>query len=262
MNLEIITRKPKTNAHLTPLLFVHGAWHGAWCWDEYFLPYFADKGYLARAVSLRGHGKSEGKERLRWTSVRRYVEDVAQVAGDFANPPVVIGHSMGGFVVQKYLETHNAPAGVLMASIPPHGFFPAMIRATIKHPIAMLKTITQIDPYQLVGTPELTHDAFFSKDLPDEKVQKYFKGIQQESFATVLDLNVGYLPRPKRVQTPMLVLGAARDRIFTVGEVGATAKAYNTEAEIFPHTAHDMMLEINWRAIADRMIAWLQERNI
>jgi pimeloyl-ACP methyl ester carboxylesterase len=42
----------------TPLLFVHGAWHGAWCWDEYFLDFFAGRGYRALAVSLRGHGNS------------------------------------------------------------------------------------------------------------------------------------------------------------------------------------------------------------
>lgn len=263
MNLEIITRKPKSGAtRPTPLLFVHGAWHGAWCWDEYFLPYFADKGYLARALSLRGHGKSEGRERLRWTSIRGYVDDVAQVASDFANPPVVIGHSMGGFVVQKYLEKHDAPAGVLLASIPPHGYFPAMIRAGIKHPLALLKSGVRANPYHLVGTPQLAHNAFFSADLPAEKVEKYFKGIQQESFAGVFDVNLFYLPRPKRVKTPMLVLGGATDKVFTVREVEGTGRAYNTTAEIFPYTAHDMMLEVNWKAVADRIIAWLQARNI
>jgi pimeloyl-ACP methyl ester carboxylesterase len=262
MNLEIITRKPKTGARPTPLLFVHGAWHGAWCWDEYFLPYFANKGYLARALSLRGHGKSEGRERLRWTSARGYVADVAQVAGDFAHPPVVIGHSMGGFVVQKYLETHDAPAGVLLASIPPHGYLPAMIRAGIKHPLALLKSTMTANPYHLVGTQKLAHDALFSTDMSDEKVAKYFKNIQQESFTAVFDVNLLYLPRPKQVKTPMLVLGAANDKVFTVREVEATGRAYNTQAEIFPHTAHDMMLEVNWRAVADQMIAWLQERNI
>ena len=61
MKLETITRVPKTQTHKTPLLFVHGMWHGAWCWDEFFLPYFADAGYHATALSLRGHAGSEGK---------------------------------------------------------------------------------------------------------------------------------------------------------------------------------------------------------
>ncbi|MEI6778584.1 MAG: hypothetical protein WCK70_16925 [Chloroflexales bacterium] len=48
--LEMITRHPDGPAQPTPLLFVHGAWHGAWCW-ELFLPYFAGLGY-----TLGGHG--------------------------------------------------------------------------------------------------------------------------------------------------------------------------------------------------------------
>jgi len=43
VKLERITRTPGTGK-ATPLVFVHGAWHGAWCWDEFFLPCFADKG--------------------------------------------------------------------------------------------------------------------------------------------------------------------------------------------------------------------------
>ncbi len=43
MQLEVITHKPKAVSS-TPILFVHGAWHGAWCWEN-FLPYFAERGY-------------------------------------------------------------------------------------------------------------------------------------------------------------------------------------------------------------------------
>ena len=44
MKLEVITRIPKEQKHKTPLLFVHGMWHGAWCWDEFFLPFFEEAG--------------------------------------------------------------------------------------------------------------------------------------------------------------------------------------------------------------------------
>ncbi|MGB2811055.1 MAG: alpha/beta fold hydrolase, partial [Mycobacterium sp.] len=49
-------------------------------------------------------------------TIADYVEDVKSVADDLPTRPVVIGHSMGGLVVQKYLESNAAPAGVLMAS--------------------------------------------------------------------------------------------------------------------------------------------------
>ena len=38
MKLEILSEKPKGTPKQTPILFVHGAWHGAWCWEK-FLPY-------------------------------------------------------------------------------------------------------------------------------------------------------------------------------------------------------------------------------
>ena len=56
--LEVIDKGSATDSHPVPLLFVHGTWHAAWCWDEHFLDFFADKGYRAVALSLRGHGAS------------------------------------------------------------------------------------------------------------------------------------------------------------------------------------------------------------
>ena len=98
--LEVIDKGRCSESHPAPLLFVHGAWHAAWCWDENFLGFFADEGYGAVAVSLRNHGNND-KNNLRNLSVADLVSDVASVANDLPAEPVVIGHSMGGFVVQK-----------------------------------------------------------------------------------------------------------------------------------------------------------------
>ncbi len=65
--LEVIEKGSSTPAHPTPLLFVHGGWHGAWCWSN-FLNYFADAGYRAVALSLRGHGASPAAKALRATT--------------------------------------------------------------------------------------------------------------------------------------------------------------------------------------------------
>jgi pimeloyl-ACP methyl ester carboxylesterase len=57
--LEVIGKGSASESHPVPLLFVQGGYHAAWCWDENFLDYFADKGFRAVAVSLRGHGLSD-----------------------------------------------------------------------------------------------------------------------------------------------------------------------------------------------------------
>jgi pimeloyl-ACP methyl ester carboxylesterase len=112
----------------TPLLFVHGAFHGAWCWDEHFLDFFAERNYHAVALDLRNHpGDPAG------ATVADYVADVRAAADALSRPPVVIGHSMGGFVVQKYLADHPAPAGVLLASAPPYGLRKAALRVAYRN---------------------------------------------------------------------------------------------------------------------------------
>ena len=262
MNLEVITRQPETTSRKTPLLFVHGAWHGAWCWEDTFLPHFARQGYAAHALSLRGHGESAGRDRLRWTRIRDYVADVEQVVATLDPPPVIIAHSLGGFVIQKYLESNRPPAAVLLAPIPTHGALPFYLRFFARHPLAFLKLLFTLSPYHMVGTPELTHEGFFSPDMPQEQVNTHFARIQEESFRAALDVALLDLPRPKRVITPMLVLGAANDRIFTVSEIEKTARAYHTDAEIFPDMAHDMMLDSGWEGVADRILAWLDERDL
>ena len=89
----------------------------------------ADNGYRALALSLRGHGNSATDKKLGRFSIADYVDDVRTVAETPPTPPVVIGHSMGGLVVQKYLENQPAAAGVLLAAVPPQGTRAAVVRA-------------------------------------------------------------------------------------------------------------------------------------
>jgi len=132
--LEVIDRGAASESHPVPLLFVHGAWHAAWCWDEHFLGYFADHGYRALAVSLRGHGGSPTDKRLRDLSFADFVTDVTAAADALPTRPVIVGHSMGGVLVQRYLELRDAPAGVLMASMPPQGYLRSGLRWIKRHP--------------------------------------------------------------------------------------------------------------------------------
>jgi pimeloyl-ACP methyl ester carboxylesterase len=244
------------------LLFVHGYWHAAWCWAEHFLPYFAQQGFTAYALSLRGHGASEGRKGLRWISVADYVDDVRQVIGELGTPPVLVGHSLGGLIVQKYLESESVPAAVLMASVPPQGVLRSTIQAMLHHPLAFAKSNLTMSPIHSVGTPKLAKEVFFSSDTDEENLSRYFAQIQNDSYRAYLDMMLFSLPRPKLVKTPMLVLGAANDAFFTAKEIKATAQAYDTKAEIFPNMAHDMMLESGWQGVADRIVGWLGEKGI
>lgn len=254
--LEVIDEGRAGPSHPTPLLFVHGAWHAAWCWSENFLGFFADRGYRALALSLRGHGDSPPGRRLRELSYADYIEDVASVARGLPTPPVVIGHSMGGVIVQKYLETNPAPAAVLLASVPPQGSLRSGLRWMRNHPWHFAKLAVTGESLAYVSTPELARERFFSPGTPEPLVRRYAGRLQEESARVGVD-GLVTLPRPRRVSAPLLVIGALQDGAVTPAEVRATARAYRTEPVFFEGMGHDMMLEPGWATVAERIDGWL-----
>jgi alpha-beta hydrolase superfamily lysophospholipase len=60
----------------------------------------------------------------------------------------------------------------------------------------------------------------------------------------------------------VLVLGAADDGLVTNAEARATARAYRTDAEFFAGMGHNMMLEPGWPVVAERIAAWLANRDL
>jgi pimeloyl-ACP methyl ester carboxylesterase len=255
--LEVIDKGSCSESHPVPLLFVHGSWHAAWCWNENFLAFFVDKGYRALALSLRNHGNSYKKNP--WTSsVADWVSDVASVADTLPAKPVVIGHSMGGLVVQKYLENHTAPAGVLLASMPVSGATRAIFRIARRHPLRYATAALTGKSRRALNTPQAARQNFYSALTPESDIARYAALLDEEYLGRQsLDLTILGLPKPSRVTTPLLVLGAECDGCFSQDEIRKTARAYGTEATFFPGMGHNMMLEPGWQAVAERIDGWL-----
>ncbi|MCV7317285.1 alpha/beta fold hydrolase [Mycolicibacillus parakoreensis] len=258
--LEVIEAGESTGEHPVPLLFVHGAWNGAWVWQEYFLPFFAGRGHRAVALSLRGHGHSPAPRGLHHCTIGDYVADVRAVADGLPVAPVVIGHSMGGLVVQKYLEHRDAAAAVLMGSMPPAGAFGSGLRWLRHHPWHFTKIGLTGRSLPYVSTPALARERFFSPHTPEDRVRAFAARLQEESRRAGPSSIVDRV-RPRRVRTPILVLGAEFDGATSHTEVLATARAYRTAAEFFP-TGHAMMFDDGWQAVAERIHGWLGERGL
>jgi pimeloyl-ACP methyl ester carboxylesterase len=252
--LEVISRLPSDPRPAPPILFVHGAWHAAWCWDEFFLSYFAAHGFEAHALSLRAHGASEGRTKLHRTRIRHYVEDVAAVAASFSCPPILVGHSMGGFVVQKFLETHSAPAAFLLASVPPTGTRSMYARLMRNQPLDALRANATFSLLPFVSDPDRARRLLFSAAMSGDDIVRYHRQLQDESMLGSLDCLALERVAVSRVRSPVHVMGAAADAVVADHEIRATARAYGTEAIVFDDVAHDMMLDPGWRIVADRMI--------
>jgi alpha-beta hydrolase superfamily lysophospholipase len=262
MQLEVITKKPRSEAKATEVLFVHGFWHAAWHWDEGFMDRFADRGYRVHAMSLRGHGASEGGDKIRWWSVKDYVQDMAEVYSRFENPPILVGGSAGGGYVQKLLETHRPPAAVLIGSVPSVGLLGATLRFASRHPLAFLKVNLRFDMWQVIATPELYREMAFSDALPEEELLSFYGRAQNESYRAYFDLMLLNTPKPSRVSTPMLVVGSDADQIVSVKETERTARDYGADLEMFSGIGHLMTNDVGWEAVADRILAWLDSRGL
>ena len=255
--LEVVTRQSRGTSPHPPLLFVHGVGHAAWCWAEHFLDFFADRGFDAHALSQRDHGRSVGRERLRWTSIADYVDDVERLATGLAREPVVVGHSLGGLIVQQYLVRHDPPAAALLAPAPPGGMPRQWARLFLDSPWPTLHAFLNADPGKLFSTPERARKFLFSPNLDEGAVRQHAARLGRESFRAVLETSY-VRPDPARFRgTPLLVLGAERDYIIPTREVARTADAYGAELQILPDLAHDVMLDTRWRQAADALLAWL-----
>jgi alpha-beta hydrolase superfamily lysophospholipase len=119
--LKILKVEPDRPSKDIPLLFVHGMWEGAWLWKGY-LDFFSSCGYTCYALNLRGHDGSKPATDIGKVSIHDYIADARTVAEELNNP-VLIGHSMGGLLVQKLAELLEPPAIVAIAPAAPRGIF-------------------------------------------------------------------------------------------------------------------------------------------
>jgi pimeloyl-ACP methyl ester carboxylesterase len=78
------------------VLLVHGAWHGAWCWER-VIAELQRRHVPVVAVDLPGHGADPGP----FSDLHGDAARVRDVLDGFGEPVVLVGHSYGGVVVTE-----------------------------------------------------------------------------------------------------------------------------------------------------------------
>ncbi|MGQ0625736.1 MAG: alpha/beta fold hydrolase [Sporichthyaceae bacterium] len=78
------------------VVLVHGAYHGAWCWDGVRAALEA-QGVASIAVDLPGHGEDPGEQ----TDLHGDAAAVTLILDALPPPVILVGHSYGGAVITE-----------------------------------------------------------------------------------------------------------------------------------------------------------------
>jgi pimeloyl-ACP methyl ester carboxylesterase len=208
-------------------------------------------------VDLRGHGDAPTDRPLRRIRIDHYTADLAAAVEQIGEAPVLVGHSMGGLVVQRYLEDHDVSGAVLVAPVPTGGALGVTLRVARRHPLAFLKANLTMHLRPVVGTPDRAREYLFGDDMAPTEFTRHFARLQDESYSAYLDM-VLRPPRPERVSAPVLVVSAGFDGLFTAAEMERTAAAYGADLITVPGAAHDLMIDARWAEMARAVEAWIR----
>ena len=276
------------------IVLVHGICHGAWCWEN-FINFFADHDYQCYAISLPGHGGSKGKEQLQEYCLSDYVEAVKEAMGTIKEDmkahglsgvkPFLLGHSMGGAVVQQYIGkcADTVQGAVLFAP----ATAPKMTRCDVLPKNLHLWFATCIawdirNRFPTFGNSreQVVHDAAFfsSRDENGNITQRVkdtsrFVPLLQEESKKVTggkcalvwpgDLGKRYSDN-YCVHIPVFVIGSRADLYFPQKSLKKTASKYagngKTALVILKRLCHDMMLDDEeWEESAKPVLEFVKD---
>ena len=258
--LEVLHEAPETRQSRGSLLLIHGACMGAWAWKDNFLPWFAKQGYDTYAISLRNHAGSEKQGKIRFKSIYEYVDDVRQAIKPLEGPVYLLGHSMGGFLIQHYLSGPVDPKvkkGVLLCASPAQGNLSVIPRLLRMAPLPFLKANLKLSWKPVFKTPVNARKVMFTPGFPEVKLQEVMRQMQDESFLAFLEMTALNLPNYKKIERPLLVVGAERDVLISEKSTRKLASLLGVSPLIVPGGSHNLMMEQGWEELALNIEAFL-----
>ncbi len=274
MKLELLSRAGlthdaigTTNSSVPSVLFVHGSMHGAWCWHN-FMGYFYQQNITCKALSLRGHGKSGGGRQLHRWRLSDYVEDVHNIINTFDRPPIIIGHSLGGMVVQKYMEKYGCEkiSATVLLSCSAFSLFKTVLRIShittpsfVKNLFSKVLLLKSTHKLAMIADAQTLKRAFFSEGFSDNEAKQHYQHIQGESLLAILGLIFFKKISPKAITVPIATMVGSEDRVVKPSEVQKSAHYLNAEYFSIAGNAHDLMLDTQWRESAQCITGWIYQ---
>ncbi|HSG22228.1 MAG TPA: alpha/beta hydrolase [Azonexus sp.] len=261
-------RKIRVESYPTPsrsdraaLLFVHGAYVNSTCWTFNFIPFFQAQGYDCFTVDLSGHGESEGRERIDDFGLDDYVDDLTFALEEIGRHTIVVGHSMGARVLERFLEKDCAAAAIFLSPVPTTGTAGSAMQLLLRFPNFLESLDAAVNGKISAKTNEMMAKIYFSPDVAPNEILQFLPMLCPESQQAVTEMA---LPETRfgirRSQLPALVIGGTDDAVFPVSMLHFLATSWRAEVYRAAGAGHMLMLDPQWETVAGHMLAWMERR--
>jgi acylglycerol lipase len=230
------------------LLVVHGMFEHSRRYQE-FGTFMAESGVSTYALDLRGHGASEGRRgharrfELFLQDLDRFRREVQGLAPQGV-PLLLLGHSLGGLIVLRYLEEYDAPITAAVLTAPwlgtavPVPRWQVVLASILNRVLPAFPFPFRIDAATLSHDSERVADYREDADIHATITPRLFMGISaamQEA-----------LQRGDRIHIPVHILLAGDDRVVDTARSLAFARSLDPErvtVEVVDGLFHELLQE-------------------
>jgi pimeloyl-ACP methyl ester carboxylesterase len=245
------------------VIFAHGAFCGGWAFERFLGPFEA-RGCRCLAPDMRGHVAGSPRDATAGLSMSDYAGDLAGLIGEQGEPPILIGHSLGGLVAQMAAARAPVRALVLLApSAPwgvPGGSLGEAISAMSLYGLGAF-WMQAIDPdygsakaYSLDRLASAERHAIFERMVPESGRALW------ETLNWWLDPMTTTSVPASAIQAPVLALAGDRDHIHPPATVTQVAERLAGEFRLLDGMSHWLVAEPGWEAAAEVCLDWLTKK--
>lgn len=241
------------------VLYIAGFHEGSWIFKNWLQASYA-AGVDSWALNFRGHNGSRPVEDIGKVSVQDYIQDVLEVIAHLQNRVILVGHSLGGLVSLRAAQNNQKVAGLVpVSSVPPQGIFPSTSIPSLKR---YLKNPAYLKPFLFKKALPPHHGDIYNlvlNGLPERMRVEVFQKLVPDSGLVTRQLALGAIRvNPRQITCPILVVGAADDRLMDTGIQQKIAKKFGGQYKPFPG-AHMLPLEDGWEAPIEYILNWAAE---
>jgi pimeloyl-ACP methyl ester carboxylesterase len=245
------------------IIFIHGMFQNDVSWDGW-VKYFTAKGYKCIAEPWPLHegnptdlrqNPPAGLGDLRLEEVVAKYEAIAQREGSDA---ILIGHSVGGLIVQLLINKGLGSSGVCISSVAPNRML-AFDWGFFKNSVAISNPLKGDEPFY--KTAEDFYKTFGNAMSREESDAAFERTATHDSRNILRDCMLGPGDLDFELTTkPLLFIGAEKDEIIPPELNEKNAKAYTGNLgtyKEYPNRGHFICGQQGWEEIADYVAAWL-----